>query len=164
MLRPPLTWRINRVEIVGGVKELHFKSSPKSAEYQIGNPRGRVRGSALAFLAARLLTTLPRITSFQKMTLDVGCGIRKYPGSIGIDLNPAAAADVICDLEQLSLSVRRPLLRPAPRHPRDRAPRRHHPHHGRVSPPGQTRRPHPHRNTPTTPTTVPSAIPPINTT
>ncbi len=32
-------------------------------------------------------------------TLDVGCGIRKYPGSIGIDFNPASAADVICDLD-----------------------------------------------------------------
>jgi SAM-dependent methyltransferase len=32
-------------------------------------------------------------------TLDVGCGIRKYPGSIGIDFNSASAADVICDLD-----------------------------------------------------------------
>lgn len=30
----------------------------------------------------------------------MGCGIRKYPGSIGIDLNPATAADVICDLDR----------------------------------------------------------------
>jgi SAM-dependent methyltransferase len=29
----------------------------------------------------------------------VGCGIRKYPGSIGIDYNSASAADVICDLD-----------------------------------------------------------------
>jgi SAM-dependent methyltransferase len=33
-------------------------------------------------------------------TLDVGCGIRKYPGAIGIDANPASAADVICDLDR----------------------------------------------------------------
>jgi SAM-dependent methyltransferase len=33
-------------------------------------------------------------------TLDVGCGIRKYRGSIGIDVNPASAADVICDLDR----------------------------------------------------------------
>jgi SAM-dependent methyltransferase len=32
--------------------------------------------------------------------LDVGCGIRKFPGSIGIDLNPASAADVICNLDR----------------------------------------------------------------
>ena len=32
--------------------------------------------------------------------LDVGCGIKKYPGSIGIDINPATAADVICDLDR----------------------------------------------------------------
>jgi SAM-dependent methyltransferase len=32
--------------------------------------------------------------------LDVGCGIRKFPGSIGIDFNSASAADVICDLDR----------------------------------------------------------------
>jgi len=32
-------------------------------------------------------------------TLDVGCGIRKYPGSIGIDRNVYTAADVICNLD-----------------------------------------------------------------
>ena len=32
--------------------------------------------------------------------LDVGCGINKYPGSIGIDINPATAADVLCDLDR----------------------------------------------------------------
>lgn len=34
-------------------------------------------------------------------TLDVGCGIRKHPGSIGIDRNPASRADVICDLDHI---------------------------------------------------------------
>ncbi len=33
--------------------------------------------------------------------LDVGCGIRKAPGAIGIDRNPASAADVLCDLDRL---------------------------------------------------------------
>jgi SAM-dependent methyltransferase len=32
--------------------------------------------------------------------LDVGCGIRKYPGSIGIDRNISSKADVICDLDR----------------------------------------------------------------
>lgn len=32
--------------------------------------------------------------------LDVGCGIRKHPGAIGIDRNPAARADVLCDLDR----------------------------------------------------------------
>lgn len=32
--------------------------------------------------------------------LDVGCGINKYPGAIGIDINPSTAADVICDLDR----------------------------------------------------------------
>lgn len=30
--------------------------------------------------------------------LDVGCGINKYPGSIGLDRNPHTAADVVADL------------------------------------------------------------------
>ena len=30
--------------------------------------------------------------------LDVGCGINKRPGAIGIDRNPASRADVLCDL------------------------------------------------------------------
>ena len=33
-------------------------------------------------------------------TLDVGCGIRKHEGAIGIDINPASTADVICDLDR----------------------------------------------------------------
>lgn len=33
-------------------------------------------------------------------TLDVGCGINKYPGAIGIDSNPVSRADVIVNLEK----------------------------------------------------------------
>jgi SAM-dependent methyltransferase len=29
--------------------------------------------------------------------LDVGCGPKKYPGAIGIDIHPATQADVLCD-------------------------------------------------------------------
>jgi ubiquinone/menaquinone biosynthesis C-methylase UbiE len=29
--------------------------------------------------------------------LDVGCGRKKFPGSIGIDMSPAGQADVLCD-------------------------------------------------------------------
>lgn len=32
--------------------------------------------------------------------LDVGCGINKYPGAIGLDNNPRTAADIIHDLGQ----------------------------------------------------------------
>ncbi len=35
---------------------------------------------------------LPRI-------LDVGCGIHKFPGAVGIDRNPATDADVVVDLD-----------------------------------------------------------------
>jgi SAM-dependent methyltransferase len=42
---------------------------------------------------------LPRI-------LDVGCGPRKYPGSIGIDMNRNTAADVICHLDLGALPFR----------------------------------------------------------
>jgi SAM-dependent methyltransferase len=34
-------------------------------------------------------------------TLDVGCGINKYPESIGIDRNPDTRADVLCDLDHI---------------------------------------------------------------
>ena len=32
--------------------------------------------------------------------LDVGCGIRKQPGAIGVDRNPASNADVLADLNR----------------------------------------------------------------
>lgn len=31
--------------------------------------------------------------------LDVGCVINKYPGSIGVDVNPRSRADVLCNLD-----------------------------------------------------------------
>jgi SAM-dependent methyltransferase len=36
----------------------------------------------------------------QPRILDVGCGIHKQPGSIGIDRNPASRADVLADLDR----------------------------------------------------------------
>jgi SAM-dependent methyltransferase len=39
-------------------------------------------------------------------TLDVGCGINKLPGSIGIDRNPASRADVVCELDQFPYPFR----------------------------------------------------------
>lgn len=38
--------------------------------------------------------------------LDVGCGPQKYPGSIGIDMNPNTAADVLCNLDAGPLPFR----------------------------------------------------------
>lgn len=38
--------------------------------------------------------------------LDVGCGPHKYPGAIGIDMNPDTAADVRCHLDRGSLPFR----------------------------------------------------------
>lgn len=32
-------------------------------------------------------------------TLDVGCGVNKAPGSLGVDRNPRTRADVLCDLD-----------------------------------------------------------------
>ena len=34
------------------------------------------------------------------LILDVGCGIRKQPGAIGIDRNPASRPDVLVDLDK----------------------------------------------------------------
>jgi SAM-dependent methyltransferase len=42
---------------------------------------------------------LPRI-------LDVGCGVAKVPGAIGIDKNPRSAADVLCDIDRGALPFR----------------------------------------------------------
>src|ERR1035438_2445541 len=36
----------------------------------------------------------------QPRILDVGCGIHKQPGSIGLDRNPASRADVLADLDR----------------------------------------------------------------
>ena len=38
--------------------------------------------------------------------LDVGCGINKLAGAIGIDRNPASRADVICDLDRIPYPFR----------------------------------------------------------
>ena len=38
--------------------------------------------------------------------LDVGCGPTKYPGSIGLDMNPSTAADVLCHLDHGGLPFR----------------------------------------------------------
>ena len=35
--------------------------------------------------------------------LDVGCGINKFPGAIGVDSNPRTRADVIADINQFPL-------------------------------------------------------------
>src|SRR5215475_5495588 len=32
--------------------------------------------------------------------LDVGCGVHKQPGAIGLDRNPASRADVLADLDR----------------------------------------------------------------
>ena len=41
-----------------------------------------------------------------RRVLDVGCGINKYPGAIGIDRNPRTKADVICDLDRFPYPFR----------------------------------------------------------
>ena len=37
----------------------------------------------------------------QRRVLDVGCGINKYPGAVGIDRIAGTAADVLCDLDRI---------------------------------------------------------------
>jgi SAM-dependent methyltransferase len=39
-------------------------------------------------------------------TLDVGCGINKKAGAIGIDRNPASRADVLCELDRFPYPFR----------------------------------------------------------
>jgi SAM-dependent methyltransferase len=38
--------------------------------------------------------------------LDVGCGVNKYPGSIGLDRNPNTLADVVADLDHFPFPFR----------------------------------------------------------
>ena len=38
--------------------------------------------------------------------LDVGCGIKKYPGAIGLDRNPSTSADVLYDLDRFPYPFR----------------------------------------------------------
>lgn len=38
--------------------------------------------------------------------LDVGCGLRKYPGAIGVDRNRASRADVLADLDRFPYPFR----------------------------------------------------------
>lgn len=37
----------------------------------------------------------------QRRVLDIGCGVNKTPGAVGMDVNPRTHADVIHDLDQL---------------------------------------------------------------
>lgn len=40
------------------------------------------------------------------LILDVGCGVNKYPGAIGLDRNPRTKADVIADLDRFPYPFR----------------------------------------------------------
>lgn len=46
------------------------------------------------------------VTVATERTLDVGCGINKLPGSIGVDRNPRSKADVLCDLDRFPYPFR----------------------------------------------------------
>lgn len=48
----------------------------------------------------------PRVAPRSARVLDVGCGIKKYPGSIGVDRNPDSNADVLCDLDRFPYPFR----------------------------------------------------------
>lgn len=47
----------------------------------------------------------PRYHTFMRI-LDVGCGINKYPGSVGIDRLTNTRADIVADLDQFPFPVR----------------------------------------------------------
>ena len=49
---------------------------------------------------------MPEVDVTAARTLDVGCGINKYPGAIGIDRNPRTRADVLCDLDRFPYPLR----------------------------------------------------------
>ncbi len=41
-----------------------------------------------------------------RRVLDVGCGVNKYPGAVGIDRIPGTRADVLCDLDHFPYPFR----------------------------------------------------------
>jgi SAM-dependent methyltransferase len=45
-------------------------------------------------------------TAGRPRVLDVGCGINKIPGAIGVDRNPRSRADVLCDLDRFPYPFR----------------------------------------------------------
>jgi SAM-dependent methyltransferase len=49
---------------------------------------------------------MPEVDVTAERILDVGCGINKFPGSIGIDRNPRTRADVLCDLDHFPYPLR----------------------------------------------------------
>lgn len=46
------------------------------------------------------------MTAVHQKSLDLGCGERKRPGSIGVDIAPAGDADVACDLDRFPYPFR----------------------------------------------------------
>ncbi len=59
-----------------------------------------------AALAAAVSDRAPAERSASKRILDVGCGIKKYPGSIGLDRNANTNADVLYDLDRFPYPFR----------------------------------------------------------
>src|SRR5450432_929220 len=71
-----------------------------------------IRRKSSASIGCELLSTVysGRVTApadpRQPKILDVGCGIHKQPGALGIDRNPASRADVLCNLDRLPYPFR----------------------------------------------------------
>ncbi|MEO7144327.1 MAG: methyltransferase domain-containing protein [Bryobacteraceae bacterium] len=59
----------------------------------------RVAAGIMSCLPPPIATSSPRV-------LDVGCGINKYPGAIGVDRNPHTRADVLCELDRFPYPFR----------------------------------------------------------
>jgi len=56
--------------------------------------------------ASGILWITPDNSQDAPRILDVGCGINKFPGSIGVDRNPASRADVLADLDRFPYPFR----------------------------------------------------------
>ena len=67
----------------------------------------RGRKTAVTQYTDRHVSSLPsQPATLAPRMLDVGCGINKLPGSIGIDFNPRTRADVLCDLDHFPYPFR----------------------------------------------------------
>ncbi len=75
--------------------------------------------------------------------LDVGCGVKKWPGATGLDISADTEADIVHDLNAFPYPLRGQLVRAGADAGRARARARADPGHGRVAPHLPAGRAHP---------------------
>src|SRR5262249_50854665 len=68
--------------------------------HQIGD-RDIINGRTPLTVTLLILELMDKSDKCGARVLDIGCGTNKIPGSIGMDVNPRSAADIIHDLDDV---------------------------------------------------------------